>query len=137
MSEILIWNLHLGIKVFSSNWVQWSAKKLTKVEILDPGRKEIEFLFHQVIVTYTAKFEIPHPLVLNVDQTPLKYALASNKTMSKHGFSSITIEGSDQKRIETGTFAITLFGKFLPAQLSYGGKINQNISRIFFLKGFI
>ena len=36
----------------------------------------------------------------------------------------------------TGTFAVTLSGKFLPIQLIYGGKINQSIPRYNFPENF-
>ena len=37
----------------------------------------------------------------------------------------MTIEGSDDKQMITGIFAVTLRGNFLPMQLICSGKINQ------------
>ena len=59
----------------------------------------------------------PHALVLNLDQTPLKHMPVSNETMVKRGSSLVTIKGSGNKRMITGTFAIKLSGKVLPMQL--------------------
>ena len=111
-------------------------KTSSKVEIPDEARKEIEFLFYHEIVSHLENFDIPHSLVINIDQTPLKYVPVSQETMAKHGSSSVTNEGSDDKRMITGTFAITLSGNFLPIQLIYGGKTNQSIPRVAFPSEF-
>ena len=51
----------------------------------------------------------PLSLILNLDQTPLKYVPTGNEMASR-----VTIEGSSDKRCINGTFAITMHGKFLP-----------------------
>ena len=51
--------------------------------------------------------------------------------MAKRISTSVTIEGSDDKRMITGTFAVTLSGNFLSMQLIYSGKTNQSISRYY------
>ena len=79
------------------------------------------------------KFEIPSSLILNLDQTPLKYALVGNMTMAEKGSKSVVIDGVEDKLMFTGTFAITLSGKFLPIQLIYGGKTKQSIPKGFSL----
>ena len=83
-----------------------------KVEIPEGARKEAELLYLHNIVTIVEKYEIPHSLIMNLDQTPLKYLPAMNHTMAK----------SHYKRSITGTFTITFNGHFLPMQLIYGGK---------------
>ena len=60
-----------------------------------------------------------------MDQTPLKYVTAMNHTMGKRNSKSVAIAGSTDKRSITGTFVITLDGRFLPMQLIYGGKTQQ------------
>ena len=111
-------------------------KTSSKVEIPDAARKEIEFLFHHEIVSYVEKFKIPPSLVLNLDQTPLKYVPVSQETMARRGSTSVTVEGSNDKRMITGTFAITLSGNFLPVQLIYAGKTTQSIPKIAFPDSF-
>lgn len=111
-------------------------KTSSKVEIPDGARKEIEYLFFHEIVSYLEEYKIPESLVLNLDQTPLKYVPVSNETMAKRGSTSVTIEGSSYKRMITGTFAITLCGKFLPMQLIYGGKTDRSLPRVAFPKEF-
>ena len=46
--------------------------------------------------------------------------------MAPRSSTAVTIEGSNDKRMITGTFA----GKFLPTQLIYGGKTTQRIQRL-------
>ena len=88
-------------------------KTSSKVEIPDAARKKIEFLFHHEIVTYVEKFKILPSLILNLDETPLKYLPISRETMAPRGSIAVTIEGSNDKKMITGTFAITFSGKFL------------------------
>ena len=52
-------------------------KTSPKVEIPDAPRKKTEFLIHHKIITYIEKFQIPYSLILNLDQTLLKYVPVS------------------------------------------------------------
>ena len=88
-------------------------KTSSKVEIPDAARKKIEFLFHHEIVTYLEKFKIPPSLILTLDQMPLKYVPISRETMAPCDSTAVTIEGSNDKKMITGPFAITFSGKFL------------------------
>ena len=73
-------------------------KSSLKVDIPDKARKEIEFLFLHEIVTKGEKHNIPPELILNIDQTPLKYAPVGNETLAPRGETSVTIERSSDKR---------------------------------------
>ena len=103
-----------------------------KVEIPEGARKEAELLYLHNIVTIVEKYEIPHSLIMNLDQTPLKYIPAMNHTMAKQNSKSVSIAGSSDKRSITGTFTITLNGHFLPMQLIYGEKTKQSLPRFKF-----
>ena len=111
-------------------------KTSSKVGIPDKACKEIEFLFLHELVTKVEKHNIPPELILNIHQTPLKYVPVGNETLAPKGETSVTIEGSSDKRSITGTFAISLHGDFLPMQLIYGGKTSQSLPRYRFPKGF-
>ena len=100
-------------------------KTSSKVDIPDKARKEIEFLFLHKIVTKVEKHNIPAELILNIDQTSLKYVPVGNGTLAPRGETSVTIEGSSDKRSITGAFAVSLHGDFLPVQLINGGKTSQ------------
>ena len=107
-----------------------------KAEIPEGARKEAELLYLHNIVTIVEKYKIPHSLIMNLDQTPLKYIPAMNHTMAKQNSKSVSIAGSSDKRSITGTFTITLNGHFLPMQLIYGGKTKQSLPRFKFPDGF-
>ena len=102
----------------------------------DKGAKqEAELLFLHNIVTLSEEHNIPESLVMNLDQTPLKYVPVSHN-MTKKGVKSVSIAGSGDKRGITGMFVITLDGKFLPIQLIYGGKMKQSLPRRKFPESF-
>ena len=88
-----------------------------KVEIPEGARKEAELLYLHNIVTIVEKYEIPHSLIMNLDQTPLKYIPAMNHTMAKQKSKSVSIAGSSDKCSITGTFTTTLNDHLLPMQL--------------------
>ena len=48
-------------------------KTSSKVTIPDGARKEIEFLFQHQIVSAIEEHDIPCSMIINIDQTPLKY----------------------------------------------------------------
>ena len=112
-------------------------KTSSKVDIPDGARKEIEFLFLHEIVSIVEKHKIPPALIINIDQAPLKYVSVGNETLAPRGETSVTIEGSADKRSITRTFAILLYGEFLPMQLIYGGKTSQSLPRFEFPSGFL
>ena len=107
-----------------------------KVEIPEGARKEVKLSYLRNIVTIVEKYEIPHSLIMNLDQTYLKYKPAMNHTMAKQNSKSVSIAGSSDKRSITGTFTITLNGHFLPMQLIYWGKTRQSLPRFKFTNGF-
>ena len=103
----------------------------SKVDIPDGARKEIEFLFLHEIVSKEKKYDIPLALIINIDQTPLKYVPLGNETLVVRGEHSVTIEGSADKR--SITYASL---EFLPMQLIFGGKTTQSLLRFEFSNGF-
>ena len=108
-----------------------------KVETPEGTRKEAELLYLHNIVTIVKKNEIPHLLIMNLDQTPLKYLSAMNHTIAKQNSKSASIAESSDKRSITGIFPITLNGHFLSIQLIYGGKTMQSLPRFKFPNGFL
>ena len=71
-------------------------------------------------------------MVLNLDQTPVKYVPCGKTTLAKQNTSSVPVSGVSDKRIITATFTITLDKKFLPVQLIYGGKTRKSIPTVEF-----
>ena len=80
--------------------------------------------------------EVPDDMILNWDQTAIKYIPVSNWTMVTEGSKRIELIGQDDKRQITTTFAGTLTGNFLPIQLVYEGKTTRCHPSIIFPKGW-
>ena len=80
--------------------------------------------------------EVPDEMILNWDQTAIKYIPISNWTMATEGSKRIELIGQDDKRQITATFAGTLTGNFLPIELVYKGKTARCHPLIDFPKGW-
>ena len=91
---------------------------------------------HHQIIDIVEKYQIPSSMLINIDQTLLKYAPVSNRTMAQKGSTHIAIEGSPYKNAITATFGITYDDQFLPIQLIYGRKTLQSLPRFEFPKVF-
>ena len=108
------------IDVDSSRWAKSLFSRMnfvkrrktsSKVDIPDGARKEIEFLFLHEIVSIVEKHKIPPALIINIDQAPLKYVPVGNETLAPRGETSVTIEGSADKRSITGTYMVVNFSQ--------------------------
>ena len=98
-----------------------------KPVIPDGAKKEAGLLYHHQkyhhqIIMFVEEHDIPSSLVMNFDQTPLKYAPVSSQTLAKQGSKYVSISGATYRTSLTATFGISLHNKFLPIQLIYGGK---------------
>ena len=80
--------------------------------------------------------EIPNDLVVNWDQTAIKYIPLSNWTMDKEGSKRVEVIGIDDKRQITATFAASLSGNFLSVQLVYEGKTTKCHPAVEFPEGW-
>ena len=92
-------------------------KTTGKIEIPDGAKKEVQLLYLHDIVSLVDDHNIPDSLILNLDQTKVKYIPGANHTLAKKGLKSIGIGGSNDKRCTTGTFTVSLKGGLLPMQL--------------------
>ena len=70
------------------SFAKW-RKTSSKVDIPDRARKEIEFLYLHGTVSKVEKYDIPSALVVNIDQTLLKYVPVGNETMAAKGEHSV------------------------------------------------
>ena len=66
----------------------------------------LTIIFHGEFFNYN----IPHSLILNADQTPLKYVTVWRSTLGEKNVKDVPISGSADKRSITATFAETLDG---------------------------
>ena len=108
----------------------------SRPEIPTGARKEAELIFHHEIVSKIENYHIPSSLVINIDQTPSKYAPVSSQTLAQKNSKHVCIKGSSFKQAITATFGITLSNSFLPMQLIYGGKTAASIPKFKFPKSF-
>ena len=104
--------------------LKWSKRKgiTGKVDPSPQFLAEEKFTFQRTISTAILEHDIPAPLVVNLDQTPLSYVSPGKHTFSFKGTKNVPIKGVDDNRQITATFAVSLTEKFLPIQLIYKGK---------------
>ena len=76
--------------------------------------------------------EIPHEMIVNWDQTGIKYVPVDTWTMEKEGAKRVQVIGADDKRQITAVFAGTITGEFLPPQLIYQGTTTRCLPYIKF-----
>ena len=85
-----------------------------KVEITERAENEAQLVYLHNIVTIAEEHKVPSCLILNIDQTPLKYIPVERQSLEMKGSKLVLTVGSTDKRSITGTLIITLSGKFLP-----------------------
>ena len=99
------------------------AKTTSKPGIPERAKNEAALILHHQIVDLVEKYQIPSSMLINVDQTPSKYAPVSNQMMApQKGFKHVAIEGSTHKNALTAKIGIIYENHSLPIQLIYGGK---------------
>ena len=81
-------------------------KTSSKVDIPEGAGQEIEYLLLHDIVSKVGEYNIPSSLIVNIDQTPIKYVPVGSESLAEKGVKNVTIEGSADKRTITGTFGI-------------------------------
>ena len=97
--------------------------KATTVLKITP--KEFADLWEQYLddIETISKIEaIPKEMIINWDQTAVKYVPVSDWTKEVKGAKRVHIAGTDDKRQLTATLTVTASGEMLPAQMIYGGK---------------
>ena len=104
-----------------------AAKKLMSEEFEDAKAQLLED-----IETVAKLKDIPPQLVINLDQTVVKYTPVSSWTLEKKGAKCVEIIGTDDKRQITATVAGTMSGELLPTQLIYGGKTPAYLPKVNF-----
>ena len=108
------------------------ASTTSRPEIPYGARKEAELIFHHDIAYKVEKFQIPESLIININQTPSKFAPASSRTLAKKNSKHVSIACSSYKKAVTATFGITFSNAFLPMQLIYTGKTAASFPKVKF-----
>jgi len=115
-------------------YVKRKATTKAKTTVEDFDAVKSDFLFNIKVVV--ALEEIPPELIINFDQTGLKYVPVGDWTMTKKGSKSVPISCLGDKRQITAVFAGTFSGMFLPPQLIYKGKTKACLPKVNFPQGW-
>ena len=75
-------------------------------------------------------------MIINWDQTAVKYVPVSDWTKEVRGAKRVHIKGKDDKRQLTATLTVTASGEMLPAQMIYGDKTPICLPSLAFLPGW-
>lgn len=87
--------------------------------------KEMSFRFTQGIAASKKQHNVDAKLILNWDQTSLKYVPSGSWTMAEKGSSRVEVAGLSDKKCITGLLTVNADGDMLPLQLIYTGKTNR------------
>ena len=68
------------------------------------ARNEAQMIFHREVLSNTEKHQIPASLVINIDQTPSKYAPISDQTLTLKNSRHVSLKGSSYKQAITGNY---------------------------------
>ena len=85
-----------------------------KVEIPEKAEREAQLVYLHNIVTIAEEHKVPSCLILNIDQTPLKYIPVERQSLEMKCSKLVLTVDSTYKKSTTGTLIITLSGKFVP-----------------------
>ena len=108
-----------------------------KVNVPKNVLQEVELTYLHSIVHKIERYNIPHSMVINLDQTPTKFVPGSSHTLANVGSTNVPVAGANDIRMITATFAVTLSGRFLPIQQIYGRKTSKSLPRVDFLIRFV
>ena len=97
-------------------------KGTTKIKVLPSDFEKLKKQFLSDIRSIVAMEDIPKELIINWDQTGMKYVPVSNWTFEEKGTKRIEIAGLDDKRQITVLLSCTMDGNLLPTQVIYAGK---------------
>ena len=133
------------IDLESTSWAKSLFKRMgfkkqtcttSKQEILELAKKEAKLIFQHQIANNVKRHSVPSSLMMNFDQTPLKYAPVANQTLAQKGTKHVAVKGHSFKKAITTTFGITFSMKFLLIQLIYRGKTVRSFPKVKFPDSF-
>ena len=120
--------------VLQKSWAKYLLSKMNfvkrkattkKPKVTVENFEELKAQFLMDIKAIVTIEDIPDDMIVNWDQTAIKYIPLSNWTMAKEGSKRVEVVGIDDKRQITATFAASLSGNFLPVQMVYEGKTSK------------
>jgi len=105
-------------------------KGTTKAKVLPPDFEKLKKQFLSDIRTIVAMESIPKELIINWDQTGMKYVPVSDWTFEQKGAKRVEIAGLGDKRQITVLMSCAMDGKLLPTQVVYAGKTPACLPKI-------
>ena len=96
------------IDLDSSTWAKSLFKRMgfvkrmstaRKVEIPDRAKNEAQFVYLHDIVTISEEHKVPSCLILNLDQTHVKYIPVGRQSLAKEDSKSVSISDFTEKRL--------------------------------------
>ena len=112
------------------NFVKRCNTSTIKVSVENFDQLKAQFLFD--IKSIVEMEEIPPYLIINWDQTAIKYVPVSSWTMASEGSKRVQVIGADDKRQITAVFGATLSGEFMCPQLIYKGTTTKCLPSVCF-----
>ena len=100
------------------------------------GKKKTKLIFQRHIASLVERHFIPLSLLMDFDQTRVKYVFVANQTLSRKGSNLVAIKDLSFKKSITASFRITFNLKFVSMQLIYGGKSQRTLPRVNFPDSF-
>ena len=109
-------------------------KGTTSVKILPTDFEKVKKQYLSDICSMVVMEDIPEDLIINWDQTGLKYVPVSDWTFAEKGSKRVEIAGLDDKRQITVLLTCTMSGKLLPTQVIYAGKTPACLPKVTYPK---
>ena len=134
-----------GHVVLQKSWAKYLLGKMNFVKRKATTKKpkftianfeELKSQFLMDIKAVVTMEDVPEDMIVNWDQTAIKYIPLSNWTMAKEGSKRVEVVGIDDKRQITATFAASLSGNFLPVEMVYEGKTTKCHPAVKFPEGW-
>ena len=111
------------------------CKATIKVKITAEVFEDLKVQFLTDIETVSMLEDIPKYLIINWDQTAVKFVPVSNWTQEVKSAKQVEIASTGNKRQITATLTVTASGEMLSAQIIYGGKTPACLPSVDFPKG--
>ena len=98
------------IDLESTSWAKSLFKRMgfkkqtcitSKPGIPELAKKEAKLIFQHQIADHVERHSIPLSLIINFDQTPLKYAPVANQTLARNGTKHVAEKGLPQLPLES------------------------------------
>lgn len=111
-------------------------KGSTKAKMMPADFDKLKAQFLSDIRTIVSMEDIPAELIINWDQSSLKYVPTSNWTFEEKGMKRIEIAGLDDKRAITILLSCSMNGKLLPTQVIYAEKTPACLPKVPYPEGW-